>query len=112
MPRSRLDRHPDALPLDPRVHESPVGAEAPRLAPRLAADGNDAAGLLGEYPEVHGLVPEVHVRGGGHEGQRLRLRLAPEDHRRSLPPTDVRGHERRTREGATVYRPEPGHLAQ
>src|SRR5437762_2993273 len=107
-----LDRYPDALPLDPRVHESPVGVEAPRLAPRLAPHRNNTAGLLGQYPEVHGLVSQVDVRGGGDEGERLRLRLAPEDHRRSLPPPDVRGHERRTRERHAVHRPEPGDIAQ
>jgi hypothetical protein len=74
-----LDRRPDTLPLDPRVHESPVGVEAPRLAPRLAPHGNNAAGLLGQHAEVHGLVSQIDVRGGGDRGERLRVRLASEN---------------------------------
>src|SRR5437016_4278041 len=107
-----LDRYPDALPFDPWVHESPVGVEAPRLTPRLASGRDDAAGLLGQHPEVHGLVPQIHVRGGGDEGERLRLRLASEDHRRSLAPSDVRRHGRRTRESHAVHPPESSDLAQ
>jgi len=42
-----------------------------------------------------------------NQGQRLRLRLAPQDPRRPLAPADVRGHERRAREGHALHRPEP-----
>ncbi len=40
--------------------------------------------LLGQHAEVHGLLPEVDVRRRGDQGERLRLRLAPEDPRRPL----------------------------
>ncbi len=68
--------------------------------------------LLGQHAQVPGLLPQVDVRRRGDRGERLRLRLAPQDHRRPLPHADVRRHGRRAGEGHALRRAEPGHLAQ
>ena len=106
-----LHRCANALPLHPRLHAAPLGPRQARHAGGLAARLDPAAELLGQHAEVHGVLPQVDVRRGGHARERLRLRLAPPDPRRPLPPGDVRRHGRRAREGHALHRPEPGHLA-
>ncbi len=73
------------------------------------ADGDQ---LLGQHAQVPDLLYEIDVRRRGHPGERFRLGLAPQDHRRSLPSADVRRHGRWPGEGDDLHRTEPRDLAQ
>ena len=108
-----IDRHPDALPLDPRLHVASVGAEAPRHARRLARRGDAADRLLGQHAEVHGVVPEVDVR---RRGDARRTTSATTGIPRSSAtirtwPMFVAMNEGRVK-GMLLRRPEPGDLAE
>src|SRR5690242_902093 len=89
-----------------------VRPQGSRNAEGLHRDRGERHQLLGQLPQVHCLVSQVDVRRLGHPGKRLRLRLAPEDHRGPLPHADVRRDGGRQGQGNAVYRAEPGYLPQ
>ena len=111
-PRARVDpgvdRHPHALQPPARLPQHAERVEGARHAGRLHRHRDQPDELLGPLPQVHGQPAQGLVRRGGHEGERLRLRLAPQDRGRPLAHADVRRHGRGEDQGPHGDGPEPG----
>ncbi|GBD18683.1 hypothetical protein HRbin27_01181 [bacterium HR27] len=107
-----LDRYSDALPLDPGIHGPPGRAAHTRYAARLHPHRDTADRVLGEPAQVHGELLEVDVRRCRQAGERLRLRLAPEDQRRLLVHGELPRHGAGRDQGCLLLRAEPGNVDQ
>ncbi len=69
-------RRPDPLPLHPRLHAGADRAQVAQHRRGVPEDRDAADRLLGQHAQVLRHLSEVDVRRRGHQGERLRLRLA------------------------------------
>ena len=99
---------PTLYNLLPGYLNTPERPQEPRHAGRLHRDRDQPDELLGPLPQVHRQPAQGLVRRRGHEGERLRLRLAAPERRRPLAPADVRGDGRGEDQGLHGDGPEPG----
>ena len=85
---------PTLYNLLPGYLNTPSALKNARHPGRLHRDRDQPDQLLGPLPQVHRQPAQGLVRRRGHEGERLRLRLAAPEHRRPLAPAHVRRHGR------------------